>query len=55
MCMLGKEACPVDRRVLSVKGVGWQKAWSKAEVRGKKWTFRFTVSNLPTPLGASIL
>ena len=46
---------PVDSRVLSVKEAGWQEAWSKAEVRGKKGTFRFTVSNLPTPPGAFIL
>lgn len=45
----------MDRRVLSVKGAGWQEGWSKAEVRGKKQAFRFTVSNLPTSLGASIL
>ena len=56
-CLLcwAREPAPVDRRVLSVKGAGWQEAWSKAEVRGKKGTFRFTVSNFPTPLGASIL
>ena len=26
----------MDRRVLSVKGAGWQEAWFKAEVRGGK-------------------
>ena len=34
-CLLcwAREPAPVDRRVLSVKGAGWQEAWFKAEVR----------------------
>ena len=47
-----REPGPGGRRALSVKGTGQREAWSKVEVRGKKRTFRFTVSHTSRSLHA---